>query len=1250
MKKRSSSIVLVLTVLSCGQFAALWADEDASSGMVAEHQRHNVPAGDVTVRAVFTDIWVDQAEGHNVSSTTGAQADPFKSITYAMLTMTGRGAPDPWRLRIKAGVYDYDPAKPANEREVFPIELRDGMTLEGADGADVCIVSGAFNPLSNVGLVRGQNVASVTVRDLTFRDMNRTGGTVRGAGLELMEVSGTLERCTLTSNDANMGGGAWVSLLDGGTLYLLDNTFTDNGGGGLYVQDAFTGNVSGNTFSGNEFCGFTVVGAFTGDVSGNIFVRNTFSLGGGGFSVGGAFTGNVSGNTFTRNSGGGGFNVGGTFAGNISSNTFVGNSWGGNGGAFHVWGELAGDISNNTFAGNHGVCYGAFSLGSLNGAVASNTFSRNSTDNDGCDFGLLWASATSQALIVNNMFLYGASLNPDTLRGAALELKQSATVLNNTFWAGEGSTVPCVKVMNSANMSILENNIFANTSVGIWEEGELHLPITHNDFYGQTNIVYRNGIGLGNDFAFLEMLLPDFRDNHDEAPGLVGEDLAEGVWTTSAVYDAVTNRTTLTDTEAAWTPGMWKGAFLDISNQPGKKGHFLILDNTANQISVQGNLADTGVVELADAYSIDDYRLAAGSANIDAGVQGALADFEGEPRPFGSANDIGADEYTPPGTPGLSVTPTSRDVGAAGGTAVFNIVTTAAWTATSSQTWAAVANPSGTGNATLTLNCQANTGTVRSASIVVTGAGTSPAVVQVTVNQAAFTPTLLVMPSNQNVGPTAGSTTFSIETTAAWTANSNQTWATIANPSGTGNATLTVNYQENSGPARSAMVTVTGSGTSPSSVQVTVDQTAATPKLSVTPSSQNVGATGGSATFSIQTTAAWTASSNQTWATIANPSGTGNATLTVNCEENAGAARSVTVTVTGSDTNPDSIQVTVTQAAPVTPVLSATPSSQNVGAAAGSATFSIQTTAAWTASSNQTWATMANQSGTGDATLTVNYQANTGASRSAAITVTGTGTSPGSVQVTVNQAAGTRRTLTVTVSPANAGTVTKNPLPDAADGKYADGTQVTLTANPNNGYTFGSWTGDASGTNPSVQVTMSADRAVTANFTPEPGDWESTEFVRTVIYYDCWDRTGYVKVSGATEVRLVLSAYNIETNADTLSTSAGDNITGQSATPLTTSAATGDTISLTLKSNDLNSGYITFARVEYRGVESGAAFEVGGDLFNGSQEDDCPPCCGSSGGKANGIEGLKKAFGDFLVLLFGAGALIAVSSRKPFGL
>ncbi|MEM4368447.1 MAG: CIA30 family protein [Candidatus Anstonellales archaeon] len=69
-------------------------------------------------------------------------------------------------------------------------------------------------------------------------------------------------------------------------------------------------------------------------------------------------------------------------------------------------------------------------------------------------------------------------------------------------------------------------------------------------------------------------------------------------------------------------------------------------------------------------------------------------------------------------------------------------------------------------------------------------------------------------------------------------------------------------------------------------------------------------------------------------------------------------------------------------------------------------------------------------------------------------------------------------TLTVLINPAGAGTVTKNPNQTS----YTAGTQVTLTAQANSGYTFLNWSGDASGTTPTITITMNSNKTVTANF------------------------------------------------------------------------------------------------------------------------------------------------------------------------
>lgn len=52
-------------------------------------------------------------------------------------------------------------------------------------------------------------------------------------------------------------------------------------------------------------------------------------------------------------------------------------------------------------------------------------------------------------------------------------------------------------------------------------------------------------------------------------------------------------------------------------------------------------------------------------------------------------------------------------------------------------------------------------------------------------------------------------------------------------------------------------------------------------------------------------------------------------------------------------------------------------------------------------------------------------------------------------------------------------------------GNYPEGTTVTLTATPAEGYAFGGWSGDLSGSSLSASVLMDADKSVTATFIPE---------------------------------------------------------------------------------------------------------------------------------------------------------------------
>lgn len=76
-----------------------------------------------------------------------------------------------------------------------------------------------------------------------------------------------------------------------------------------------------------------------------------------------------------------------------------------------------------------------------------------------------------------------------------------------------------------------------------------------------------------------------------------------------------------------------------------------------------------------------------------------------------------------------------------------------------------------------------------------------------------------------------------------------------------------------------------------------------------------------------------------------------------------------------------------------------------------------------------------------------------------------------------------RYSLNVNIS--GNGQVSKSP--DERD--YKEGTRVSLQATPGNNSEFAGWSGDASGSSPSVQVTMDRDKNVTASFRERPSSY-----------------------------------------------------------------------------------------------------------------------------------------------------------------
>jgi hypothetical protein len=111
-------------------------------------------------------------------------------------------------------------------------------------------------------------------------------------------------------------------------------------------------------------------------------------------------------------------------------------------------------------------------------------------------------------------------------------------------------------------------------------------------------------------------------------------------------------------------------------------------------------------------------------------------------------------------------------------------------------------------------------------------------------------------------------------------------------------------------------------------------------------------------------------------------------------------------------------------------------------------------------------------------------------------------------------------TLSMNVSPVNGGVVNANPAPNCNGGtQYSYGTPVELTAAPNASFTFGSWSGDVSGSSNPTSITMDEDKTVTATFIGQvPGAFTKTSpadgFIgssttRTLIWSTSNGRTSY---------------------------------------------------------------------------------------------------------------------------------------------
>ncbi|MBX2927118.1 MAG: hypothetical protein KF852_04725 [Saprospiraceae bacterium] len=271
-----------------------------------------------------------------------------------------------------------------------------------------------------------------------------------------------------------------------------------------------------------------------------------------------------------------------------------------------------------------------------------------------------------------------------------------------------------------------------------------------------------------------------------------------------------------------------------------------------------------------------------------------------------------------------------------------------------------------------------------------------------------------ISPPTQTINALGGCVTYTLTANTSWTVSVSPAWASVQPPTSgvAGTYPIQVCATANTSQSQRTATIIATAGNA--SASATLIQSGAT--LTVSPANISLPANSGSTSFSITSTCSnWTITGIPSWMTVDPTSGSGNSPVNIQYQANTSPTpRTATLTVSGCSFNRS---VTITQGGGATNTLTVSPTTLNVGAGAGETNFSIVSNCPnWTITGIPAWMTVIPASGSGNAPVTIQYQANTSTMpRTATLTVSGCFLSQ---NVTITQA-GAPGSITFTIASAS---------------------------------------------------------------------------------------------------------------------------------------------------------------------------------------------------------------------------------------